>query len=416
MVIKVLWVTLRLFSEEKETQSAVWLKSLALQLIRKDEIKLANITSVSGINDTLRCDYENILQWSIPIKKINQKGYPDNYACAEFKKIVDEYAPDIIQIWGSENPFQLMPFDTNLCGLKVLTMQGVMSSIHPILLNGLSLFDIITTIGIREIITRKNLFAIRNSFKKAALIEEMMIKKSQYIITQSEWTDSQIRHLNTNARYFRTSRVLRDEFYNCKKWSLFEHNKPIIYSAAIGYSLKGLHVLIKALAVIKKEIPDIELRLAGEIGRTDFLGEGYLRFIIRLAKGLGVYSNIKWLGAITSSEIVRNLQEASVFVNPSYVESYSMVVAEAMAVGTPSVISFTGAMPELAVHKVDAVFFSPGDYHQLSYYAIMIINKPELAKSLSISSASRTEARNIEFDTAENQLSIYKEIINKSQV
>ena len=362
----------------------------------------------------MSCDYGNISQWVIPLKKINKNGYPDKVACSEFKKIVSVFNPDIIQIWGTENPFQLLPFDSYIGGIKVLAMQGVMASIHPVLLNGLSYWDVIKTIGIREIVTRRNLFTIRKSFRQAAQRETVMIEKSQYIITQSEWTDSQIKHLNTNARYFRTSRVLRDEFYNSQKWSEFEHDKAIIYSAAIGYSIKGLHVLIKALAIIRKEVPNIELRLAGATGRTDFLGEGYLRFVIRLAKRLGVFSNIKWIGALTSTEIVRNLQEASVFVNPSYVESYSMVVAEAMAIGTPSVISFTGAMPELAVHGVEAVFFSPGDYQQLAYKVLMIIGNHDCATSLSTHSTARSEARYSDFDTVGNQFKIYSEILGKN--
>jgi len=411
--MRILWVSLRLFSDKEEKQSAVWLKSLALRLTEISELKLANISSGSGKKVTTQCDYKNISQWAIPVKRIKRNGLPDDFACNEFRKVVAGFAPDIVQIWGSENPFQLLPFQPYIPGVKVMTMQGVMASIHPVLFNGLTFKELLSTISLREILTQRNLFTIRKSFRRDAVREELMIKMSQFIITQSEWTDSQIRHLNTNALYFRTDRVLRDEFYSCRKWTEFEHRKPVIYSAAIGYSLKGLHVLIKALSIVKKSIPEIELRLAGATGRKDFLGEGYLRFIIRLSKRMGVYSNIKWLGAINSSEIVKNLQEASVFVNPSYVESYSMVVAEAMAVGTPSVISFAGAMPELAVNRIEAFFFSPGDYYQLAYYILQLLNSHSLSLEISHSAIKRSKLRQSNFHTTLNQFKIYENILNE---
>jgi len=41
------------------------------------------------------------------------------------------------------------------------------------------------------------------------------------------------------------------------------------------------------------------------------------------------------------------LQNAAVYVNPSMVESYSISLAEAMAVGCPCITSYAGAMPEV---------------------------------------------------------------------
>lgn len=412
--MKILWVSLRIFENKEETQSAVWLKALAIKLSEMDEIELGNISCKSGISEIISCDYNKIRQWVLPTESIKNSGYPSKLTKNRFSYIIDQFKPDIIQVWGSENPLRLLPFDDQIRGIKVLTMQGVLSSIAPVILSGMTNLELLSTIGIREIIKWRNLFFEKKSFKRAGLIESEMIYKSDYIITQSDWTDSQVRYLNPNAKFYRTHRVLREAFLESKKWGLFKHNRPIIYSAAVGYSLKGLHILIKSLAIVKMKYPDIELRLAGAIGRTDFLGEGYLRFILRLIKNLDLEKNVIWLGAIPASEIVKNLQESSVFVNPSFVESYSLSLAEAMSVGTPSVVSFAGAMPELAEPNKEALFFSPGDYKNCASLISLLLSDNELSNRISENAISRADERNFKHDTVSEQIKIYKDIINSS--
>jgi len=414
--VKILWISLRLFDGQDESQTAVWLKALALKIAEKKEVILCNVSNNPLNNDLIRCDYQNIIQWAIPIKRINRQGYPNKQSCLYFAQIVDSFMPDIIQVWGSENPLKLLPFDMKFPGVKVLTMQGVMASIAPVMLNAMSRKEILSTYGVREIVKRRGLCAIKKSFQKDGKLETKMIARSNYIITQSEWTKKQIVRLNSSARYFRTGRILREPFINSKKWSDCKHEKPIIYSAAVGYSLKGLHVLIKALAIITKEKPGVELRLAGATGRRDFLGDGYLRFILKLIKRNSLESNVVWLGAITADEIVEQLQVASVFVNPSFVESYSMVVAEAMMVGTPSVISLTGAMSELAENNVEALFFEPGNYAECAANIMRLLNDQALALGISKNAIKRAIERQNNHDIAGQQVQFYYDILSDEKI
>jgi glycosyltransferase involved in cell wall biosynthesis len=328
---------------------------------------------------------------------------------------LEEFKPDIIQIWGSENPLKMLPFINIYPAAKVLTMQGVMASIADKSLIGISFGDLIKTFGIRELIKRENIYSTAKSFDVEAKLENEMILKSDFIITQSNWTDSQIKHLNKKAKFFRVQRELRPDFVTVdKKWTEVPHSQPIIYSAAVGYTLKGLHILIKALAIIKSYYPNIELRLAGAIGRTDLFGDGYLRLILKYIKANDLENNVVWLGAISSKDIITNLQEASVFVNPSFVESYSMVVAESMAIGTPAVISYAGAMPELAEDKKEALFFTPGDFKQLASCIISLLSDAELSKKISLAAQERANLRLNHIDNVIEQYQIYEEIIKVS--
>lgn len=415
--MKVLWVSLRIFDKNEESETAVWLKALAQKLSVIPNLQLCNVSKSAKVKKLQNCNFDTIHQWVLPDFSIDKKGLPPKKIQESYQYILNEFKPDIIQIWGSENPLKLLPFINEYPVVKVLTMQGVLGSITDRSLIGLNLKDILSTIGIREILQRQNIYTKAKSFDIDAVYENEMIKRSDYIITQSDWTDAQIKHLNKTAVFYRVHRELRKEFIAIeKKWTDFDHNKPIIYSAAVGYTLKGLHTLIRALAIVKTYLPDLELRLAGATGRNDWLGDGYLRFILNEIKKYNLESNVKWLGALAVSDIIKNLQEASVFVNPSSVESYSMVVAEAMAVGTPSVISFAGAMSELAQPNIEALFFSPGDYKQLAYCIQRLLQNPDLSKTISEAAHKRSVIRVKTIDNALEQFLIYQDIIKAKRV
>lgn len=409
--MRILWISASIFDEREEFQSGVWQKALAIKLAQSKALVLGNIAPTNDIAEIKKKPFHNIEQWGLPKDKIDNNGYPSNTTMERFSWVLNEFNPDIIQIWGSENFLKLLPFDSKYNVVKVLTIQGVLGSIASNLLLGLSYRDIISTIGLREIITMNNLLSIKKSFVADGKIEKEMVMRSNFIITQSDWTDSQIGYLNPNAKRYRTHRALRNQFISCEKWLNFKHFSPIIYSASIGYSLKGLHILIRALILVKKQFPNVELRLAGAVGRKDFLGDGYYLYILRLIKNNNLERNVTFLGAITANEIVENLQKSSVFVNPSFVESYSMAFAEAMSVGTPSVISFAGAMPELADNNKEALFYSPGDFKRCAYLICKLLSNSELSKFISENAVKRSDERNVKFDIVDEQIKIYEDIL-----
>ena len=100
-------------------------------------------------------------------------------------------------------------------------------------------------------------------------------------------------------------------------------------------------------------------------------------------------------------------------VQTSYVESYSLAVAEAQTVGVPSIISYAGAMPELAKDYISGIFFSPGDYISCASKMIELIENRKQAEDLSDNSYKLAEKRNNNKTVLEKQIEIYKQIIEQ---
>ena len=93
---------------------------------------------------------------------------------------------------------------------------------------------------------------------------------------------------------------------------------------------KRLDVLPAALAVARKTIPDLEAVVAGSGPETDA--------VRRAAEAAGVPHAMQFAGRVDDRELNELMATSAVLVNPSAREGFGLVVAEAAAHGTPSVV------------------------------------------------------------------------------
>lgn len=119
-------------------------------------------------------------------------------------------------------------------------------------------------------------------------------------------------------------------------------DEKIIFSIGRLVIEKGLDLLLEATPRIIAGFPKVKLVIAG---RGPYSGE-----LKEKAKRLGIYHRIYFTGYI--DDPVRNalFQTAAVAVFPSFYEPFGIVALEAMAAGTPLVVSDTGGLGEIVHH------------------------------------------------------------------
>ena len=100
------------------------------------------------------------------------------------------------------------------------------------------------------------------------------------------------------------------------------------------------------------------------------------------------------------------------FVNPSFIESAGLIVLEAMAIGIPTVSSYTGGTPSFASGSV--LFFPPGDYKMLAFQISKALTNKEIIQSSAKLSRSYINKYHIKELVVKKQLDIYKSIIEES--
>ncbi len=172
---------------------------------------------------------------------------------------------------------------------------------------------------------------------------------------------------------------------------------------------KGYDLLIQALPVLFDLVPDARLvaAIGGEGSERDNKGIAKLK---KQAKELGVYDRIKWVNYVPDEDLSNLYRAASVFVMPSRYEPFGMVAIEAMACGTPAVITVHGGLHDLVGFGQHALYADPNRPAELGAILAMPILYPTLAHQLSVEGA-RYARRNFGWTgIAKKQLSIFNAV------
>jgi glycosyltransferase involved in cell wall biosynthesis len=108
--------------------------------------------------------------------------------------------------------------------------------------------------------------------------------------------------------------------------------KRIVFLGRV-HQKKGLDILVAALSLLDKTVPATETLIAGpddngEWGRIE-----------KLLASMQPRPHVRYLGPLEGEERFRFLGAASVFVLPSHSENFGQAVVEALACGTPVVVS-----------------------------------------------------------------------------
>jgi glycosyltransferase involved in cell wall biosynthesis len=96
---------------------------------------------------------------------------------------------------------------------------------------------------------------------------------------------------------------------------------------------KGLDLLLPAFAEVRTRFPEAVLVIAGD-GEPAFVAA-----LKQQAQSLGLDSAVSWAGFLQGEPKNAALEDADVFILPSYSENFGVSVVEAMAVGLPVVVS-----------------------------------------------------------------------------
>lgn len=107
---------------------------------------------------------------------------------------------------------------------------------------------------------------------------------------------------------------------------------------------KGVIELLRGFASVNKQYPDLKLFYAGP---------GNLRNeIINQAEKLSISERVVLLGSVEHSKLPELISQARVLALPSYNEGVPNVVLEAMACGTPVLVSNVGGIPEVVNESI----------------------------------------------------------------
>lgn len=408
-VMKVLWLSSVQLSDKRVLGSGTWIPGL-FSIMKKfyPKVEIINITKGRVSHPTLVKTFD-LTEWLIP-----QSSRMTPNTIRDISDIIRQVRPDVIQVWGTEDIWGVFPFNEIFPEIPaILEIQGILASVSEEYYGGLTPMQLLKCWNIKECLKpSSSLPFIRKSYTKNVAREELILRKFQNIGVQSKWSADVVRTYNDSARLYHSDIALREAFYESDKWAGSSKGEIRIFSTALmGQPLKGGYTLFRAFDIVKRHFPAAKLILAGA-KEEGIRRSGLCRMLTKFAKRQGFLDSIEQLGLLKAEQLAEQYRKASVFVNPSNWESYSVVTAEAMYLGCPTIAAYSGAMPELGANG-SVLYFPKGDFRICASLVMNVLRDSNLAQHLSEKSILAGERRQDRARIADNQMFTYKQLISE---
>lgn len=135
---------------------------------------------------------------------------------------------------------------------------------------------------------------------------------------------------------------------------------------------KGLHLLPESLAILHSEGRPFRAHLVGRVVDT-----AYHRQLLHRIEELGLQDHITWQDALPYDELQKLYEQAEVFVFPSQLEGYGMVLVEAMQHGLPIVAYNNSAMPYSITDGVNGYLAPNQDTRAFAQHILRVLGNPD---------------------------------------
>lgn len=155
-----------------------------------------------------------------------------------------------------------------------------------------------------------------------------------------------------DLRKFDTTNYSKEEINELKE-KLGLKNKKIIVTSSRLSEKNGIEYVIKAIAKLKDEFPDLVFLILG-IGELE-------EKLKQLTKYLKVENNVIFHGFVENQKLPLYLTMSDYFIRPSLSEGQGISFIEAMAMDIPVITTPVGGIPDFIFDKKTGFFCKPKD-------------------------------------------------------
>jgi mannosylfructose-phosphate synthase len=181
-----------------------------------------------------------------------------------------------------------------------------------------------------------------------------------------------------DTRFFPTSAATRTAI----KRDLGVEGKLVLAIGRVAAN-KGYDLLIDAMPTVFDRVPDAKLMLA--IGSTTPTPSEIVQVdaLRRRAADLGIADRVLFHDFVPDDELADMYRAADVFALSSRYEPFGMTAIEAMACGTPVVMTTEGGLWEMIDWGTEALYENPNDPPAFGHAIATILRYPRVARQLS---------------------------------
>jgi phosphatidylinositol alpha-1,6-mannosyltransferase len=160
--------------------------------------------------------------------------------------------------------------------------------------------------------------------------------------------------------------------------------RPTVLSVARMYPRKRLDDLLRAAALLRDRIPEVQVRIVGDGPMSERLR--------RLHEELALGESVVLLGEVSRTQLSVEYVSAHCFCLPTVQEGFGVVFAEAMAAGLPVVACRAAAVPEIVADGRTGLLVSPKRPDELAAALERVLVNDGLRKEVGEEARRRVEA------------------------
>lgn len=176
----------------------------------------------------------------------------------------------------------------------------------------------------------------------------------------------------------------------------------IMTTTSADVPLKGLDTLLKAVALVRAELPEVRLTVVGSPrkgGHTE-----------RMVQVLDIGDIVEFAGGLEDArDIARLYARASAAAVPSLYEGFGLPAAEAMSCGVPLVVSDGGSLPEVVAGA--GLVVPAGNERAMAKRLVELLQDKKLRDRLARAGMERAQSTFRWEQTAEQTVQLYRQAI-----
>lgn len=390
--MNVLWLTNikipkidELEGNKNVTVSGGWLTGLAESMLGSPKIETLTVLfpvydGKKHVGNNNKFFFEGI---NVEQRAFNNGNLDIQYFKDVFEKIILTKKPDVIHIHGTE--FQLaysLALACEKCGVlnqTIVSVQGLVGVYADHYFANLP-DTVYRRKTLYERVKNKSIVDNRNNYIRRGKYEKKIIELVPNVMGRTRWDKGCVNIISPDSKYYFCNETLRQEFYS-GQWEYDKCQKYSILLSQGAKPIKGLHMLIQAVNLLKERYPSISVTIGGNnlFRKKQLEHDTYAKYLIKLANDYDIKNQIHFAGFLNAEEMKEAMLNANVFVSPSSIENSPNSLGEAMLLGVPCISSNVGGVADLLEDKREGFLYPFNEYYMLAYYLSVIFDDCELA-------------------------------------
>lgn len=416
--MKILWIVNTIFPAPSKALGLSapvyggWMYGLAEQISKSIGIELAVATIYSG-TEQKKMKIDGIEYFLLPCKNnIKYNSSLEQY----WEQVCFQFVPDVVHIHGTEYTHGLACM-RKLPHLKyVVSIQGLLSVIARYYYAGIPFWEVLKNITFRDLVKRDTLFHSKKMFQKRGLYEMEYLERTKHVIGRTNWDFTHTKAVNFKVKYHFCNESLRDGFYTATKWNIENCESYTVFLSQAGYPIKGLHQVIKAIAILKKDYPTLKIKIGGaNITKSETIKDkiklsGYGKYINGLIKQYKLENHIVFLGTLSEEQMIKEYLAAHIFICPSSIENSPNSLGEAQLLGVPVIAAYVGGIPDMIEDRETGLLYRFEEVEMLMEEIRCVFKDNNFASKLSLKGIEAATLRHHKNNILESTIAIYNTI------